>query len=403
MKLRNQLLALVCLLAFIAFGVFYVRLWVVQKPFGIILFVSDGMVAQHLTAARLYENGAGHRLAMESFPHLALVSNSAADFSVPDDAAAATAIATGVRVNHRNVGANARGEALQTILELAKSKGRRVGIVTTGQLADATPAAFYAHGADARDADQLAVQFAEKAKLDVALGGGAADFWPEAAKGRRKDKRDLVKEMQDKGREVVWTKAQLEGLGAFRDVGLVGLFSPGSLVFSDQIESGSQQPSLSDMVRRAIEFLQVNRNGYVLVVDAALTSRAAETNQGERTINETLALDKAIATASKYAGDKALIIAVGKHATGGFSLNGYPQRQDHGAALTGMTAMGQPAITWATGPNGTASKTEPAAYQTPSALNTAEDVIAVGRGEGSEKLRGFIENTAIFDVLKEAL
>src|SRR5215210_7653719 len=100
MKLRNQLLALFCLLLFVAFGVFYVRLWVVQKPFGIILFVSDGMITQHLTAARLYEGGAEHRLALESFPHPALVSNHARDFAVPDAAAAATALATGAKVNH---------------------------------------------------------------------------------------------------------------------------------------------------------------------------------------------------------------------------------------------------------------------------------------------------------------
>ncbi|MEI9898490.1 MAG: hypothetical protein WDN28_32700 [Chthoniobacter sp.] len=52
MKLRNQLLALCCLLVFAAFGFLYVRTWVVPKTFGIILFVSDGMVTRHITAAR---------------------------------------------------------------------------------------------------------------------------------------------------------------------------------------------------------------------------------------------------------------------------------------------------------------------------------------------------------------
>jgi alkaline phosphatase len=68
-----------------------------------------------------------------------------------------------------------------------------------------------------------------------------------------------------------------------------------------------------------------------------------------------------------------------------------------------MNAAGQPAITWATGPNGPGSKTEPGAFQTPSALNTAEDVTAIGRGVGSEKLRGFLDNTDIFNILKDAL
>src|SRR4051812_39094459 len=110
MKLRNQLLALTCLLAFCALGYFYVRAWVVQKPFGVILFVSDGMLARHLTIARLYEGGAEAQLNLESFPNVALLRNSATDYSVPDDAAAATAIATGTRVPHRSIGVDAGGQ-----------------------------------------------------------------------------------------------------------------------------------------------------------------------------------------------------------------------------------------------------------------------------------------------------
>ncbi|MDB6154710.1 MAG: Alkaline phosphatase, partial [Chthoniobacteraceae bacterium] len=339
MKLRNQLLALFCLLVFAAFGVFYVRLWVVQKPFGIILFVSDGMVVQHLTAARLYEGGADHRLALESFPNLAMVSNAARDFAVCDDASGATALATGVKVNHRNVSFDpTKRIPIETILEAAKAEGRSVGIVTTGQLTDPSVAAFYAHIADARDTDQIAVQFASQSFLDVALGGGGGEFTPEKSGGKRKDQRNLLNELKAKGREWVSSKAELENAAAFRTGSIIGIFGQGPLAFSDQIESVSQQPSLADMVRRGIEFLQVNRNGYVLVVDEGLGTRAAETNQGERTINETLVLDRAIATAAKYAGDKSLIIAVGKHAVGGLSLNGYPPKQNHGVALLGTSA-----------------------------------------------------------------
>ena len=400
MKLRNQLLALFCLLVFATFGWLYVRTWVVQKPFGIILFVSDGMVARHLTAARLYEGGAAHRLALEALPHLALVRNAARDFAVPDAASAATALATGARANHRVLSLDHRGQPLPTLLELAGAKGRAAGLVTNGPLTAPSAAAFYAHTANARDSSEIAKIFAERARLDVALGGGAEDFFPPAKAGRRADGRDLIAEMQRTGRDVVRSKAELENAGAYRERGILGLFSPGPLAYSNQIESGSQQPSLADMVRRAIEFLEVNRGGYVLVVDAALATTAAEHNEGERLIAETVALDHAIATAQKYAGEKSLIVAVGRHATGGMSLNGYPLRPDHGVALLGTNASGQPAITWATGPN---PKTEPAAFFAPSALNTAEDVIAVGQGDGAEKIRGFLDNTEIFEILRDAL
>ncbi|HEX8296473.1 MAG TPA: alkaline phosphatase, partial [Chthoniobacteraceae bacterium] len=401
--------------------------WVVQKPFGIILFLSDGLLPRHLTAARLYEGGADHQLALDRMPHLALLNNSARDFAVPDAAAAATAFATGQKVNHRTLSANPRGEALPTILDLARADGRGVGLVTTGALTAASTAAFYAHTTDARDLSGIAQQFVAAPLLQVVLGGGAAEFLPLAKGGKRADGRDLLAELGGRGLEVVRTKAELEITSNYRDRGLFGIFSAGPLAYSNQIESGSGQPSLADMVRRAIQCLERNRKGYVLVVDAALVSSAAERNDGERVITETLALDRAIGTAVKYAGAKSLIVAVGKHSTGGMNLNGYPLRQDHGVALLGTSASGQPAITWSTGPNGPPPNAgplpvpsanppaasaaalpggahhEPAAFFAPSALNTAEDVLAVGVGPGSEKLRGFLENTAVFRLLKEAL
>ena len=400
MKLRNQLLALFCLLIFVAIGVLYFQVWVVQKHFGVVVFVSDGMVARHLTAARLYEGGADHRLALDSFPYTALVANSAQDFAVPDAAAAATALATGKRVNHRNVAVDPHGQTLRTLLEIAKSQGRTVGLVTNAQLTDPAPAAFDAHLADGRDAESIAAQLVDNARIDVLLGGGSRNFLPAGEKGLRKDGRDLLAEMQRKGCEMVWTKADLENAAVYREKGIAGVFTPGAMAFSDEIESGSQQPSLSDMVRRAIEFLQVNGKGYLLIVDAGLVTEAAERNQGERTINETLAMDRAIATAVKYAGDESLIVAVGKHAIGGLTLNGYPLRQDHGVALLGTTPSGYPSLTWATGPGG---GNEPAAFQTPSALNTAEDVIAAAKGPGAEKFHGFLETKAIFELLRDAL
>jgi len=426
MKLRNQLLAIFCLLVFAAFGFLYVRTWVAPKTFGIILFMSDGMVAREFAAARLYEGGADYRLALEDFPHLALLRNAARDFAAPDDAAAATALATGVRVGHRHLAMDGDGRRLASILELAHDQGRATGLITTGSLSAPAPGAFFAHAADSRDSSEIARQLAVEASLDVFLGGGAADFLPATKNGRRKDGRDLLAELRAKKCEIVRSKAELEGATAYQTGQIAGFFSNDQLAYSNQIESGTQQPSLADMVRRAIQFLQVHGKGYVLVVDAALATTAAQNNEGELALTETLALDHAVATAVKYAGARSLILVAGKHGTGGFSMNGYPLAEDHGVALLGVNAAGQPTITWATGPNGPPTsgnlalgvapgeakssatvtqrgKVEPAAFQTPAGVNTVEDVIAVGRGEGSEVLHGFLDQTAIFKALQDAL
>jgi alkaline phosphatase len=448
MRLRNQLLALFCLLVFIGLGLLYFRPWSKPKPFAVILFVGDGLTSGNLTAARLFEGGADHRLAIQSFPNVAVVSNHANDFAVPDDAAAATALATGAKVNHRAIGIDPQGKTLASIIEIAHERGRATGLITTGSLADSGAAAFYAHAPNGNQTEAIAAQFADSAKLDVALGGGALDFLADGKGGRRKDGRDLIEAVKQKGGTIVRTKAELENTPVFGTRTLLGLFANGSLSFNSQIEAGSQQPSLSDMVRRAIEFLEDRPSGYLLVVDSALIARALEINDAERAITETLELNRAVATATRYAGKNALIIAVGRHATGGMTLNGYPLRADHGVALLGKNPSGYPSITWASGPNGplpessapkappstptpaptppaapappaatppaekpapppaaspAPAQAEPAAVWSPSAFNTAEDVLAAGIGPGSQDVKGFLDNTQIFQILEKNL
>ena len=266
MKWRNQLLALFCLALFVAFGVLYFRHWVVQKPFGIILFVGEGLTPDRIAATRLYTGGANVHLAIESFPAVALLANFSADFAVPDDAAAATTLATGVKVNNRSIGTGPDGKTLRTIIDLARDKGRAIGLVTNARLTDPTAAAFYAVGKNG--GAEIARQLADEKKIDIALGGGGADFLPEAKGGRRTDGRDLVLEMRRNGYEIVRTKAELEGIPQWRRPKLLGIFSEGEMAYADEIAAGSEQPALPDMTRRAIELLQWNTGGYLLVIDA---------------------------------------------------------------------------------------------------------------------------------------
>src|SRR6478735_5526407 len=136
MKWRNQILALLCLTIFIALGVLYFRHWVVQKPFGIVLFIGEGLTPDRVAATRLYAGGANAHLALESLPAVALLSNYSQDFAVPDEAAAATTLATGVKVNNRSLGRGPNDKRLRSLIDLARAKGRAIGVVTNGRLTD---------------------------------------------------------------------------------------------------------------------------------------------------------------------------------------------------------------------------------------------------------------------------
>jgi alkaline phosphatase len=180
------------------------------------------------------------------------------------------------------------------------------------------------------------------------------------------------------------------------------------------------------MVRRAIQLLQYNTGGYLLAVDAGLARKAAEENNAERTLGQTAELDRAVAMAQRYAGPKSTIIVCGDIAIGGLGLNGFPFRTDSGIALLGLNSAGEPWMTWASGPKGTRSfgraklpqsdnaehpgvaqsrkeELEPAAFYAKSALGMATDVIAFGVGPGTALMHGYIDNTQIFQILRDQL
>jgi alkaline phosphatase len=186
-------------------------------------------------------------------------------------------------------------------------------------------------------------------------------------------------------------------------------FSSGNLAFADEIESAGSQPTLAGMVRLAIQLLQFNRKGYLLVVDCGLTGKAASQNEGERMLRELLGLDEAVATALSFAGADSLVLVVGKQSIGGLRLNGYPFRDDKGVAVVGINTQGIPSMTWSTRPGTPAAGTdaapagEPSAVPAPVAIGVAEDGIVAGAGAGAEQLQGFKDNTDIFRVISTNL
>ncbi len=408
-KIRNRFIALGCFLAFIGLGILFYSNWVVQKPFAIILFLTDNLTTSTLTAARIYQNGADNRLNIEKLPHLGLITTHAADFAVSDPAAAATAIATGTKVNNRSLGVDSSGKPLVNLFDLARKHGRATGLVTNAAISDTTPAAFYAKSGNPQDSETIAAQLVDAANIDVMLGGGLADFLPEHKEGRRKDGRDLLLEMRRKGYDIAQNKSEMENTPSWRAPRLLGVFSSGNLAFADEIESAGSQPALAGMVRLAIQLLQFNRKGYLLVVDCGLAGKAASQNEGERMLRELLALDEAVATALSFAGADSLVLVVGKQSIGGLRLNGYPFRDDKGVAVVGINTQGIPSMTWSTGPGTPAAGTdaapagEPSAVPAPVAIGVAEDGIVAGAGAGAERLQGFKDNTDIFRVISTDL
>lgn len=121
----------------------------------VIFFLGDGAGISSLNAASIYGYGRAQALYLQRMPGVALADSSTAREWVTDAAAAATAIATGVKSRNGVVSQSASavrdvrdGDILKTILERAEERGLSTGIIANDDRTGVTIAAvsaFYAH------------------------------------------------------------------------------------------------------------------------------------------------------------------------------------------------------------------------------------------------------------------
>lgn len=301
----------------------------------VIMLIPDGTSPEALTLARWYAGG--RPLALDPLM-CGQVRTHAADAPVTDSAPAATAMATGYKshggyvsvmpreaplwANGPSLPPNSDGTPVASVLEAARLKGLRVGLVVTSQLAHATPAAFSAHHRDRNAMDALTEQQVY-ADLDVALGGGLNFLLPE----RRKDKENLFRALEEQGFRVVTSAAELRRLEPGGKVW--GAFAPEDIA-NDLERDNEKQPSLAEMTRFALESLSQEKKGFFLMVEGSKIDWAAHDNDPFSVVSEALGFDKAVAVALDFAkkdGNTAIVIAP-DHTTGGLSLNNMAKGYD---------------------------------------------------------------------------
>lgn len=243
-----------------------------------------------------------------------LVETFSASSPVTDSAAAATAYATGVKVDNGSIAVDVDGNPLVTILTLAHQAGKATGIVTTDTVTGATPAAFAASTGDRDNRTEIAQQYIDRDELTVILGGGREDFWADPDQ----DGRTTLHEAKTSGFEYVTTADQLNASDGER---LLGLFNFGPLGLP--IGNRSSEPTLADMTEAALARLAPDEDGFFLVVEAAGTDTWAHANDAASVMRAAEEYENAVQMALDYA-DKnpgTLVVSVADHETGGMRLN----------------------------------------------------------------------------------
>ena len=300
----------------------------------LILFVGHGYGIAPMTATRIYANGENGDLAIDRFPETALVRNASHNAMNADSAAAMTAYMTGVKVDNGVLSQSpdtrpydetgrpqaahgettcpsvGNGKSVTTLLELAKASGRATGIVTTGRVTQAVTAASYAHLCHRDGENSIATQLVPGGPgangrlgegLDVILGGGWQHFLPkdDPRGSTRSDTRDLFAEMRAKGYAVIGRQSELAALAQpnAQPIGkLLGLFNRAQLGY-DLDRVTTTEPGLAEMTSRAIDLLQRNTNGYLLIVEGSRIGDALDASLARKALQDGRAFDDAIALA----------------------------------------------------------------------------------------------------------
>lgn len=291
------------------------------KPKNVILLIGDGMGTAHMTMARIATIGADGQLAMDRLPFGGLLTTHPDDNSiVTDSAAAGTALATGFKTNNQSISMSADGQTVyKTVLEKAQEKGKATGLVSTTRITHATPAVFASH-IDHRDKEaEIAAQMSA-ANVDVILGGGSSFFIPQTEKGsKRKDDRNLIQELKDKGYSYASDRAGLMAAeGANK---LLGLFGSSHVVW-ELDRDPEKVPSLVEMTDSALQMLSKDPDGFFLMVEGGRIDHASHAWDGSGVIAETIAFDNAVEAAINFANNKGntLVIVTADHDNAGLRL-----------------------------------------------------------------------------------
>ena len=344
-------------LAALSFGLLAAPAAHAQQPRNIIILFADG------TTATQHDFGRYSSEVLRRQPYavtsevmrkgaFGLMTTSSANAYVTDSAAAASAMSTGFKVDNGAVSITPDGATPTTLMELARTRGKKIGIISTATVYDASPAAFSVHAKSRRDYQQIVDQYATL-KPDVLLGGGLDFFLPAAITGgKRTDARNMVEVFRTQGYAVARTPAELAAASGPK---LLGLFADEDMDFEIDRDA-KQQPSLAQMTAAALKILSpalsstrsptlspppspapipapgAANQGFVLFVENENTDTAGHRNDVAALMRDLWAFDDAVKVALDFRKrhPDTLVIVTGDHETGGFSPTW--GRRDNGKA-----------------------------------------------------------------------
>lgn len=294
-------------------------------------FIGDGMGLGHVNATEAYNRDVlknGQPILMMNFPVASQARSYSTSSPITDSAAAGTALSTGVKTKNSMIGMDSDTVAVNSIAVDFMKAGYAVGVGTTVQADDATPAAWYAHAENRGMKETIAPQAAESG-LSFLAGGGfkLRDAGDEAFE-------EYLNVMRKGNYEIV------EGYAAFTDLKKKGSKFPQKVLMYPDKPAGGQVGNTIDSIPGAMTCAQIteaclytlenaNPDKFLMMIEGGNIDWAAHANDGGGVIKEILNFQDAINVAYQFYlrhPSETLIVVTADHDTGGmaYGRNGGP-------------------------------------------------------------------------------
>lgn len=321
-----------------------------QSQKNIVLYIGDAMGTAYRDSSRIVAQSTANRFRegwfdelqqMDKMPVTGMSMTYSLENIVPDSANTGSAWATGNKTingavnvfpdnnDFRYSSANQQttkqyaldNPRVETLWQYLKRRyGYKTGIVTTSDVADATPAAEGGHTITRSLLKDIAKQYVDGSinegnQFDVIMGGGLEHFNARTV-ANSGDTRNLVAELQSSGYTYVQSRTELNAINnSSAPNKILGLFRTGNMnVAYDKLGlirpsdepapnfgGFTDQPYLDEMTDKAIATLSKNNSPFILMVEGASIDKQSHPNYANGQIWDNIEFDKAVGIGRSFA------------------------------------------------------------------------------------------------------
>ena len=286
-----------------------------SSPKKIILMIGDGMGLDYVSLYRYYKSYPTGVVNYTEFDKIffGTIKVNSYDNIFTDSAAAATAMATGVKTINRKVGVDHLDRPVTSLIEIAKTKKYLTGVITDTSTLDATPAGFLSHVKHRKRFSEIAQQyydnpFYHKPVFDLLFGSGRSVF---------ENNTGLLDAFDKLGYHILFSFNELHKV---KELPVLGLFFDEDFPFA--IDNEGEKNKLLKMTQKGLSLLNESDQPFLLVVEASRIDKCGHKNDVSCMLKEMEEFEKTIAFVKSFVDDNpdSILIATADHSTGGVSL-----------------------------------------------------------------------------------